>query len=75
MKIYEVSFNDGGWHTSRHMIVANSKEEAIKKVLIDKPHYRNGYDKIAIEFKIEGYVIEVHDEKSYYRNKKIDELL
>lgn len=46
MKIYRVSFNDGGWHSSRpeYQIVAESKEDAIEKVLIRYPHYRNGYD-------------------------------
>ena len=46
MKIYIVTFNDGGWHTSRpeHQVVAESKAEAIEKVLKEFPHYKNGYD-------------------------------
>ena len=33
MKIYNVTFNDGGWHSGslpHFTVVANSKEEAIK---------------------------------------------
>ncbi len=77
MKIYTVTFNDGGWHSSRpeHQVVAESKEEAIEKVLIEFPIYRNGYDAWASEFKIEGYVIEVYDEKSYNRDKNIEKLI
>lgn len=61
MKIWTVTFNDGGWHSSRpeYQVVADSKEEAIEKVLVENPRYRHGYDKWASEFKIEGYVIEV----------------
>ena len=70
MKIYTVTFNDGGWHSSRpeSQVVAESKESAIEKVLIKNPHYRSGYDAWASEFKIEGYVIEVYDEKTYQRD-------
>jgi cyclopropane fatty-acyl-phospholipid synthase-like methyltransferase len=76
MKIYTVTFNDGGWHTSRpeYQVVAESKEEAIEKVLEKNPHYRTGYDKWASEFKIEGYVIEVYDEKTYNREKNLENL-
>ena len=76
MKIYTVMFNDGGWHTSRpeHQVVASSKEEAMEKVLETHPHYKSGYDAWASEFKIEGYVIEVHDEKTYNRNKNLENL-
>jgi hypothetical protein len=54
--------------------VAESKEEAIEKVLEDNPRYRSGYDKWASEFKIEGYVIEVYDEKTYNREKNLENL-
>lgn len=76
MKIYTVTFNDGGWHTSRpeYQVVAESKEEAIEKVLEKNTHYRTGYDKWAYEFKIEGYVIEVYDEKTYNREKNLENL-
>jgi hypothetical protein len=76
MKIWTVTFNDGGWHTSlpEYQVVAESKEEAIEKILEKNPRYRTGYDKWASEFKIEGYVIEVHDEKTYNRNKKLENL-
>lgn len=78
MKIYNVSFNDGGWHSGslpHFTVVANSKEEAISLVLEKNPMYSKGYDKWASEFKIDGYVIEVYDEKSYNRNKNIDEIV
>ena len=70
MKIYTVTFNDGGWHSSRpeYQVVAESKESAIEKVLIENTHYRSGYDAWVSEFKIDGYVIEVYDEKTYQRD-------
>ncbi len=76
MKIYNVTFNDGGWHSSlpSFRVVAENKEEAIDKVLQENPHYKD-WDKWASEFKIEGYVIEVYDEKSYNRDKKISDVL
>jgi cyclopropane fatty-acyl-phospholipid synthase-like methyltransferase len=76
MKIWTVIFNDGGWHTSRpeYQVVAESKEEAIEKILEKNPHYRTGYDKWASEFKIEGYIIEVYDEKTYNREKNLNNL-
>jgi len=76
MKIWTVTFNDGGWHTSRpeYQVVAESKEEAIEKILEKNPHYRTGYDKWASEFKIEGYIIEVYDEKTYNREKNLNNL-
>lgn len=77
MKIWTVTFNDGGWHTSRpeYQVVAENKEEAIEKVLEKNPHYRSGYDKWASEFKIDGYVIEVYDEKTYNREKNLENLI
>ncbi len=77
VKIYTVTFNDGGWHTSlpEYRVVAESKEEAIEKVLNDNPRYKNGYDAWASEFKIEGYVIEVYDEKTYNRDKNLEKLI
>jgi hypothetical protein len=76
MKIYTVTFNDGGWHSSlpEYQVVAESKEDAIEKVLEKHNHYRNGYDVWASEFKIDGYVIEVYDEKTYNREKNLEEL-
>lgn len=78
MKIYTVTFNDGGWHSGSlpsYQVVAESKDKAIEKVLEKHPRYRNGYDKWASEFKIEGYVIEVYDEKSYNREKNLENLI
>ena len=76
MKIWTVTFNDGGWHSHRpeYQVVAESKDESIEKVLKDNPQYNNGYDVWASEFKIEGYVIEVYDEKTYNRNKNLENL-
>jgi hypothetical protein len=77
MKIYTVTFTDGGWHSGslpEYRVVAESKEDAIEKVLIEFPRYRNGYDAWASEFKIDGYIIEVYDEKTYNREKNLDKL-
>jgi hypothetical protein len=77
MKIWTVTFNDGGWHTSlpEYRVVAESKEEAIEKVLNDNSRYKTGWDACASEFKIEGYVIEVYDEKTYNRDKNLEKLI
>ncbi len=77
MKIWEVGFNDGGYHERRpsYQVVANSKEEAIEKVLVDRSYYRSGYDISCWEFKIDGYVIEVYDAVSYERDKKLEKVL
>ncbi len=78
MKIYTVTFNNGGWYSGSmpsYTVVAQSKEEAIEKVLADNPHYRNGHDVWASEFKIEGYVIEVYHEKTYERDKIISKIV
>jgi hypothetical protein len=78
MKIYTVTFNDGGWYSGsrpEYQVVSESKESAIEKVLIEFPRYRNGYDAWASEFKIDGYVIEVYDEKTYNREKNLEKLL
>ena len=78
MKIYTVTFNDGGWHSGslpEYTTVAESKEKAIEKVLEKYPRCRIGYDAWASEFKIDGYVIEVYDEKTYNREKNLENLL
>jgi hypothetical protein len=77
MKIYNITFNDGGWHSSRpsYQEVGENKEDAIEKVLQAYPMYRKGYDIWAVEFKIEGYIIEVYDEKTYKREKNLEKLL
>lgn len=76
MKIYTVTFNDGGWHSSlpSYQVVASSKEEAISKVKAEHTYYES-WDCWASEFKIEGYVIEVFDEKSYNRDKNLEKLV
>lgn len=78
MKIYTVTFNDGGWYSGNrpsYTTVANSIEEAIEKVIAENPRYKSGYDAWASEFKIEGYIIEVYDEKTYNRDKNIDKIV
>lgn len=78
MKIYRVTFNNGGWYSGERpnfTVVANSKQEAIDKVLEENPYYKKGYDVWASEFKIEGYVIEVYDEKTYNRDKTLENLI
>ena len=76
MKIYKVTFNDGGWHSSlpSFTIVAETKEKAIEKVLLENPRYKAGWDVWCSEFKINGYVIEVYDEKTYNRDKNLENL-
>ena len=54
---------------------ADSTTSEEEKVLEKHPRYRNGYDKWASEFKIEGYVIEVYDEKTYNRDKNLEKLV
>jgi hypothetical protein len=76
MKIYNVSFNDGGWRsgpTPCYTVVAESEDDAIKKVLLSYPRYKSGYS-WASELKIDGYIIEVYDEKTYNRSKSIEKL-
>ncbi len=79
MKIYTVTFNDGGWYSSgsrpSYQQVAENKEEAIAKVLERNPSYKTGWDAWASEFKIDGYIIEVYDEKTYNRDKNLEKVL
>ena len=78
MKIWTVTFNDGGCHSGSRPsfdIVAETKEKAIEKVLEENSRYKIGYDVWASEFKIEGYVIEVYDEKTYNREKNLNKIL
>jgi hypothetical protein len=76
MKIWTVTFNDGGWYSSRpeYQTVAETAQEAINKVLEENVQYKNGYDAWAVEFKIPGYVIEVYDERTYKREKNFKNL-
>jgi len=78
MKIYKITFNDGGWHSGSLpsiTIVAKSSDDAKEKALSENPRYKQGYDVWVSEFKIEGYVIEVYDEKTYNRDKNIEKIL
>jgi hypothetical protein len=78
LKIFKVTFNDGGWHSNgipTQMEVAETKEEAIKNALERDTCYVKGYDIWATEFKLDGYVIEVYDEKTYNREKNLEKLV
>lgn len=77
MKIYKVTFNNGGWNSGslpNVTVVAESIDDAKEKALYENPRYKQGYDVWVSEFKIEGYVIEVYDEKSYNRDKNIERI-
>lgn len=76
MKIYEVFFNDGGWHESmpKCIVVAENKEDAKSKAIAEYPHYIHA-DVFVNEFKIDGYIIEVYDEKTYNREKNLEKLV
>jgi len=78
LKIYIVQFNDGGWYSTggrpNFTVVSESKDEAIKQVLEKNPEYKIGWDSWASEFKIDGYIIEIYEEKTYIRNKNIETL-
>ena len=78
-KIYEVTFNDGGWHSSlpNFIMVANSKEEALQKIREEHKTYEK-WDGWASEFKLDGYIIEVYDKKEYdgiLRDRKINKVI
>jgi hypothetical protein len=78
MKIYKITFNDGGWHSGSLpsiTVVAESSDSAKEKALSENPRYKQGYDVWVSEFKIDGYVIEVYDEKTYNRDKNLDKIL
>lgn len=76
LKLWKVTFNDGGWHESlpTHQVVAENSEEAKKMALEKHKHYK-GWECWATEFKINGYVIEIYDEKTYMREKNLDNLI
>ena len=76
MKIWTVTFNDGGWYSSRpeYQVVAENVNSAIQQVVEKNPQYKTGYDAWAVEFKMPGYVIEVYDEKTYNREKNLENL-
>lgn len=73
LKIYNVTWNDGGWHSSlpTETVIAESKEKAMEIANLKSPYYKS-WDCWASEFKIDGYVIEVYDEKTYNREKNLN---
>jgi hypothetical protein len=78
MKIWNVTFNNGGWNSGglpSVTVVAESSEDAKIKALEENPRYKTGYDVWVSEFKINGYVIEVYEEKSYNRDKNIEKIV
>ena len=56
-------------------MILNILQRGEGRVLEKNPRYKSGYDKWASEFTIEGYIIEVYDEKTYNRDKIIDKIL
>jgi hypothetical protein len=75
LKIWKVTFNDGGWHQSlpSFTYVAESEDKAKKLALNEHPQYKT-WDCWASEFTIDGFIIEVYDEKTYKSDKR-DELI
>lgn len=65
LKIYKVTFNDGGWHESLPsvVIVSDSDINAIKKAREENPVYDDWKTAWATEFKVEGYSITVTKNK------------
>lgn len=66
----------GGWVSNGYpeeTIITTSKEEALSMALAKNTDWdkRNTH---ASEFKIDGYVIEVYDEKTYNRDKSLEKL-
>ncbi len=76
LKIYTVTFNDGGWHTSlpKFTTVAISPAEAEEQVRAENKYYQ-GWDCWAEELKIDGYEITVKNAKAQEREDKIEEIL
>jgi hypothetical protein len=76
LKIWEVTFNDGGWHQNlpSFTIIAENSDMA-KKIAIEQNKRYSGWIVWASELKIPGYIIEVYDEKTYNREKNLDKLL
>lgn len=76
LKIYNVSWNDGGWHQSlpSKMVVAESIEEA-KVIANEKEKVYKDWSCSASEFKIDGYVIELYEKTQYERDKKINQII
>jgi len=76
LKLWKVTFNDGGWHESlpTYQVVAETSEEAKKMVLEEHKYYKD-WDCWATEFKIKGYIIEIYDEKTYMREKNLGNLV
>ena len=78
MKIYNITFNNGGWHSGSLpsvTVVAESSDKAKEKALDENPRYKQGYDVWVSEFKIDGYVIEVYDEKTYNRDQNLQKII
>jgi hypothetical protein len=76
LHIYDVTHMHGGWVTDgypKERVVASSKDEALEMVL-DKQKYWDRRNTYASEFTIDGYIIEVYDEKTYKRDKAIKSL-
>lgn len=78
LKIYKITCNDGGWHSGplpNYTVVEESEDKAKEIFLNDFKQYRKGWDVWVSEFKMDGYIIEVYDEKTYNREKNLEKLL
>ncbi len=82
MKLFNVSWSeDGQWKSGMDnykLVPADSKEEAKQKANSDPKnavYQSRWYSCYCSEVKINGYVIEVYDETSYKRDKKIEKII
>ena len=78
LKIFDVTFNDGGWHSGslpKYTTIAETKEEAIFKINKETKDRYKTWDCWATEVTFPGYIIEIHDKSSYERNKNIEKLI
>jgi hypothetical protein len=76
LHIYEVTHMHGGWVSNGYpseTVVARSEKEA-KEMALAIHKYWEPHNTHATEFKINGYVIEVYDERTYKRDKNLEKL-
>ena len=77
MKIYIATFNDGSFYASglpEVFVVADSIKSAKDRALEIRPTFNTSEIWVS-ELKIDGYVIEVYDEKLYNRHVILEKLL
>ena len=77
LRIYRVTWNDGGWHSGdlpNQFVVAETSEKAKELANLGNNSYKN-WSCWSTEFKMDGYVIEVFEKSQYERDKKIVDLV